>query len=160
MDPDPDPTSDRLWIRILPSLSKNNKKNLDFYCFVTSFRLFMFENYVKYIQKVICRKTFLTKFVFVGILKVNDENRRIRIRIRIHLSEPWICESESGSTPKCHGTATLAIEGILRISFLCVHLIMMEKLAQAIEYKAAVYAPAEMADTLTLFHLYPYVLCG
>ncbi len=83
---------------------------------------------------------------FVGILKVNDENRRIRIRIPIHLSEAWICGSESGSTPKCHGTATLAIEGILRISFLCVHLIMMEKLAQAIEYKVAVNAPADMAD--------------
>jgi hypothetical protein len=26
--------------------------------------------------------------------------------------------------------------------------------------KVAVYAPAEWADTLTLFHLYLYVLCG
>ncbi len=26
--------------------------------------------------------------------------------------------------------------------------------------KVAVYAPAEWADTLTLFHLYKYVLCG
>jgi hypothetical protein len=49
---------------------------------------------------------------------------------------------------------------------------MMEKLAQAgegggalptlftlftITYKVAVYASAERADTLTLFHLYPYV---
>jgi hypothetical protein len=49
----------------------------------------------------------------------------------------------------------------------------MEKLAQAdegggarppsltiatITYKVAVYAPAEWADTLLLFHLYPYVL--
>jgi hypothetical protein len=40
-------------------------------------------------------------------LKVNDENRRIRIRIliRIHESEAWI--RGSGSTPKCHGSATL-----------------------------------------------------
>ncbi len=55
--------------------------------------------------------------------------------------------------------------------------ILMEKLAQAsvgggacplpftiftITYKVAVYvyAPAERADKLTLFHLYPYVLCG
>jgi hypothetical protein len=54
---------------------------------------------------------------------------------------------------------------------------MMEKMAQAgegigrctplppftqftITYKVAVYAPAERADTLPLFHLYPYVLCG
>jgi hypothetical protein len=42
---------------------------------------------------------------FVGILKVNDENRRIRIRIRIHHSEAWI--RGSGSTQKCHGSATL-----------------------------------------------------
>jgi hypothetical protein len=27
-------------------------------------------------------------------------------------------------------------------------------------YKVAVYAPAARADTLTLFHLYPYVLCA
>ncbi len=52
---------------------------------------------------------------------------------------------------------------------------MMEKLAQAgqgggarqppftiftITYKVAVYAPAERADTLLLFHLYPYLLCA
>ncbi len=29
-----------------------------------------------------------------------------------------------------------------------------------ITYKIAVYAPAKRADTLTLFYLYPYVLCG
>jgi len=27
-------------------------------------------------------------------------------------------------------------------------------------YKVAVYAPAKLADTLPLFHLYPYALCG
>jgi hypothetical protein len=53
---------------------------------------------------------------------------------------------------------------------------MMEKLAQAgeacwhapappfpifiITYKLAVQAPAERADTLLLFHFYPYGLCG
>jgi hypothetical protein len=38
MDPDPDPD---------PSItSKNSKKNLDSYCFVTSFGLFIFEKYV------------------------------------------------------------------------------------------------------------------
>ncbi len=52
-----------------------------------------------------------------------------------------------------------------------VHSSMIEKLAQAGEGEGArpppchysyhaVYAPAEKADTLTLFHLYPYVLCG
>jgi hypothetical protein len=29
-----------------------------------------------------------------------------------------------------------------------------------ITYKVTVYAVAERADTLTLFYLYPYVLCG
>jgi hypothetical protein len=37
MDIDPDP------LRILLSASKNSKKNLDSYCFVTSFGLFIFE---------------------------------------------------------------------------------------------------------------------
>jgi hypothetical protein len=46
---------------------------------------------------------------FVGILKVSDENRRIRIRI--HLSEAWI--PGSGSTPKCHGSATLVPGNVL-----------------------------------------------
>jgi hypothetical protein len=40
-----------------------------------------------YLQKVISRKTFYEKYFFVGLLKVNDENRRIRIWIWIHLSE-------------------------------------------------------------------------
>ncbi len=61
-----------------------------------------------YLQKVICRNTFFTQF-FVSVLKVNDENTRIRIRIwiRIHQSDAWIRGSGSGSTPKQHGSATL-----------------------------------------------------
>jgi hypothetical protein len=44
-----------------------------------------------YLQKAISRKTFLKKIIFVvGILKVNVENSRIRIRILIHLSEVWM----------------------------------------------------------------------
>ncbi len=43
--------------------------------------------------------------LFVGVLKVNDENSRIRIRI--HYSEAWIRGSGSGSTQKCHGPGTL-----------------------------------------------------
>jgi hypothetical protein len=48
------------------------------------------------------------------MLKVNDENKRIRI----HQSEAWIrgSASGSGSTPKCHGTATLTTG--LKIKFL------------------------------------------
>ncbi len=56
-----------------------------------------------YLQKVLSRKNCVKKIVFAGILKVNDENSRIRI----HSSEAWICGSGSGSTPKCHGSATL-----------------------------------------------------
>ncbi len=47
------------WIRILLSLSKNGKKNLDFYCSVTCFWLFTLEKRCKkYLQKVICRNFF------------------------------------------------------------------------------------------------------
>ncbi len=44
--PDPDPLvrgMDSDPSIILPSSSKNSKKNLDSYCFVTSFGLFIFE---------------------------------------------------------------------------------------------------------------------
>jgi hypothetical protein len=51
-----------------------------------------------YLHKVISK-------IFVGILKVKDENRRVRIRIYIHWSEAQICVS--GSVPKCHGSTTL-----------------------------------------------------
>jgi hypothetical protein len=50
-----------------------------------------------YLQKVISRR----KKSCFGVLKVIDENRRIRIRI--HWSEARI----PGSVPKCHGSATL-----------------------------------------------------
>ncbi len=62
----------------------------------------------KYLQKVISKKTFKNLFCW-PLGKVNDENSRIRIRIRIHYSEAWIRGSRygSGSTPKCHGSATL-----------------------------------------------------
>jgi hypothetical protein len=50
-NPDPDPPDSHvfgppevwIWIRILPSASKNSNKNLDSYCFVTYFGLFIFE---------------------------------------------------------------------------------------------------------------------
>jgi hypothetical protein len=81
-----------VWIRIriwiLLSLSKNSKKNLDFYCFVPSFWLFTFENWCKSTFKKYRNMqkngVFFIQF-FVGILKVNDENRTIRIRIRIRI---------------------------------------------------------------------------
>jgi hypothetical protein len=63
-----------------------------------------------YLQKVLSRKNCVQKFVFAGILQVNDENSRIRIydpdpnpepdplvrgmnpriRIRIHTKIAWI----------------------------------------------------------------------
>ncbi len=38
-----------------------------------------------YLQKVIMRKNFWKNLFFVGLLKVSDENSRIRIRIRIRI---------------------------------------------------------------------------
>ncbi len=51
-----------------------------------------------YLQKVIKQKNFYKNLFFVSILKVNDVNRRIRIRIhmdprnqiRIHTKISWI----------------------------------------------------------------------
>ncbi len=56
-----------------------------------------------YLQKVIGRKNCVKNQFFAAILKVNDENSRIRI----HQSEAWNRGSGSGSTPKCHGSGTL-----------------------------------------------------
>jgi hypothetical protein len=62
------------------------------------------KNYVKVPSKSNMQENFFKKnLFFVGILKVNDEKRRIRI----NKSEAWIPGSGSGSTPKCHGSATL-----------------------------------------------------
>ncbi len=43
-------------------------------------------------------ENFNKKKFFVGLLKVNDENWRIRIRIQIHYSDAWI----SGFDPDPH----------------------------------------------------------
>jgi hypothetical protein len=90
-------------------LSKNSKKNLDFYCFVTFFDFLSLKNYVNG-QKVICRKIIKIKFFFVGVLMVNDENSKIRIRIRICSgSISQRLHTESGSTPKSHGSAWISV---------------------------------------------------
>jgi hypothetical protein len=83
-------------IRILLSPSKNSKKKLASYCFVTSFWLFIFENYRNGPKKVKSKKILL--LVFVSILKVNDENSSIRIRIRIHTKMSWIHNTGADST--------------------------------------------------------------
>ncbi len=75
----------RFWeilIQIMPSLSKNSKKNLDFYCFVTSLWLFIAEEWCKCrlpSKSSVISKTSLEKS-YVGVLKVTDEKSRIRIR--------------------------------------------------------------------------------
>ncbi len=71
MDPDPS------------IISKNCKKRLDSYCIVTSFGLFISEKWCKWPLKstLMSRKTFFLNYFFVGVLKVNDENSRIRFRI-------------------------------------------------------------------------------
>jgi hypothetical protein len=45
------------------------------------------------------QKTFGKKLIFVGVLKVTEEKRRIRSQI-------WRIR-RSGSIPKCHGSKTL-----------------------------------------------------
>jgi hypothetical protein len=84
MDPDPDPSLIR--IRIILSSCKNSKKNLDSYIFVTLFDFLSLKNDVNLASKstLISRKIVLKNKFFAGILKVNDENSRIRIRIRIY----------------------------------------------------------------------------
>ncbi len=58
---------------------KNSKKNLDSYCFVTFFGLFIFENDENVPSKSNKQKNCLNQF-FVGILKVNAENSRFRFQ--------------------------------------------------------------------------------
>jgi hypothetical protein len=57
------------------------RKTLISTVFLTSYYI-NYINMYRYLQKVISRKNFFL-LVFVCILKVNDENGRIRIRIRI-----------------------------------------------------------------------------
>ncbi len=87
MDPDPS--------IILLSSSKNSKKNLDSFCFVTSFG-------------------------FLSSKRNKQKSRiRIQIRIRIHKSEAWIRGSGSGSTPKCHGSETLVSTFVFSVAGPC-----------------------------------------
>jgi hypothetical protein len=83
--PDPGPDHEAKIVR---------KTLIDSYCFVTSFGFFIFENYVNVPLKSNKQKIFVKKKVFVGALKVNDENSRIQIRIRtlfrIHTKMSWI----------------------------------------------------------------------
>ncbi len=60
------------------------QKNLDSYYFVTLFDYLSLKNDVNVPSKSNKQKNCVQKLDFAGILKVNDENSRIRIRIRIH----------------------------------------------------------------------------
>ncbi len=67
LDPDPlvrgmDPAPDLFFL----SSSKKGKKNLDFYCFVTSFWLFTVEKWCKVPSKSIMQKNFFFKLVFLA----------------------------------------------------------------------------------------------
>jgi hypothetical protein len=72
-----------LWIRIriLLSSCKKCKKNLDSYYFVTLFDFLSLKNDVNVASKSNKQKNIVLKNkFFAGILKVNDENSRIRIQ--------------------------------------------------------------------------------
>ena len=79
MDPDPDPALDP---DPDPSIiMQNSKKKLDSYYFVTLFEFFSLKNDVNVPSKSNEKKKNVKKKFFVSILKANDENSRIRIRI-------------------------------------------------------------------------------
>jgi hypothetical protein len=80
LDPAPDPSK-------FYHQAKNSKKNRDSYYFVTSFLLYIFEKLCKCSFKKVKRKQIEEKKLLVAILKVTDENSRIRSRIWIRLSE-------------------------------------------------------------------------
>jgi hypothetical protein len=75
---DPDPLI-RYGSGSFSSSSKNSKKNLDSYCFVTSFDFLSLINDVNVPSKSTKQKNVFLNYFFVGILKVNDEYSRIRI---------------------------------------------------------------------------------
>ncbi len=64
MDPDPDPEPDPDPLTL--SASKISKKNLDSYCFVTSFGLFIIEKECKCTFKSTKQKNFLFKFFLLA----------------------------------------------------------------------------------------------
>ncbi len=65
-------------------IKQNSKKNLDSYYFMTSLWLFVLEIDVHVPSKSKKQIKFEKKKNFVDVLKVTDENSRIRIGIRIH----------------------------------------------------------------------------
>ncbi len=99
----------RLWIRILLSPSKIIKNNLDSFCFVTPFWLFIFESDLNVPSKNNKLKYFILKISFLLALW------RSMTKIAGSGSISQRSGSGSGSTPKCHGSATLPV-GVLRFA--------------------------------------------
>ncbi len=98
--PDPDPSFILSASGSDPSINKQrSKKTLDFYYFVTSFWLFIYENWCKmYLQKVINNKLY----------HLVSHWRKNRIRI----CKPVVRIRGSGSILKCHGSTTLENGGM------------------------------------------------
>ncbi len=100
MDPDPDSSIIMQIWQVKPW----------FLLFCASFWLFIFENDVNVASKSNRQKKIVLKICFLlaswrSMTKTAGSGSRIRIRI--HWSEAWIHGSGSGSTPKCHGSATM-----------------------------------------------------
>ncbi len=106
LDPDPDPlVRGTVWIRILLSASKNSKKNLDSYCFVTLFLYCSFKNDVNLPSKSNKQKNFTKNLFFVGNLMVNDNSRS-----GSESGSRSISQRQGSTDPdplKCQGSATL-----------------------------------------------------
>ncbi len=89
-------------IRIFQLLSKNSKKNLDFYSFLTSFGLFIFESDVNVPSKSNMQENFILKISFLlascrSMMKIaGSESGSISQR-----------NGSAGSTPTCHGSDPL-----------------------------------------------------
>jgi hypothetical protein len=87
-----------IWIRILLSLCKNNKKNVESYYFVTLFDFFIFEK---------CKCTFKKLDAEKIVLKIIFLLASSRLMTKIAGSDSISQRRGSGSSPKCHGSGTL-----------------------------------------------------
>jgi hypothetical protein len=86
----------KVWIliRILPSLSKNSKKNLYFYCSVTLYDFLSLKNDINVPSKSNKQKKLGQKY----LLLVSWRTLMKR------------AGSGAGSVPKCHGSGTLLVD--------------------------------------------------
>ncbi len=105
LDPDPDPL-----VRGMDPDPSIIKQNHLFYCFVTSFWLFIFEKWCKRtFKKKYAKKLFKKKNSFLlaswrSMMKIEGSGSASGSGF---ISQRHGSGSGSGSTPKCHGSATL-----------------------------------------------------